>query len=244
MRNIRKFLQRDAIRNAYQISMLDADGVTVETDDMDDPSGVVLVLEGTVTMKGKKTTLVELLKRLEPGEYRFHSIDSQAFEAAKEVVEDIDDSPTWMFKRGSEKFEEPDVDVVPLPEDAAHEINRYWRLQGGDSTDYIRNRIRNGPAYGIYIDNELVAWSLTHRVTEDAMMLGFLHVKEEWRCRGMAKAVTERLCQEASELGVVPVVDIYQDNVKSLELAKTMGFEKIGEGHWFSGKITREQTES
>ncbi len=240
MKSVRKFLRKDPLRNAYQISMLREEEVEVFADDKDEPKGVILIREGTISMKGDKGILVDLFDEVEPGEYRFHSIDAEAFEAAKVCVRDIDDRPTWMLKRERDKFGEPKMDVVTLEEDEAHEINEYWGLGESDSTEYIKRRIREGPAYGIYQNGELVAWSLTHRVTEYAMMLGFLHVKEEWRRKGFAKAITEALCQDAIELDVTPVVDIFKDNGESLELAYALGFEKIGEGHWFSGRIPSE----
>ncbi len=240
MKSVEEFLRKDPLRNAYQISMLDEERVKILVDDMEEPKGVILIRESTISMKGDRDILVDLFFDVEPGEYRFHSIDAEAFEAAKVCVRDIDDRPTWMLKRERDKFGEPKMDVVPLEEDEAHEINEYWGLGESDSTDYIKHRIKNGPAYGIYRDSELVAWSLTHRVTEDAMMLGFLHVKEEWRRKGFAKAITEKLCQDALEQGVTPVVDIFKDNSESLELAYDLGFEKIGEGHWFSGRVPSE----
>lgn len=240
MESIRRFLLKDPLRNAYQISMLDENGLKVITDDMEKPHGIILVREGTITMKGDKDVLLNLMERLEPGEYRFHSVDAEAFEAAAMYVQDIDDHPTWMLKRDRDKFGEPEMEVVPLEEKDAVEINEYWGLGERDSTEYIRYRIKKGPAYGIRQDGELVAWSLTHRVTDHVMMLGFLHVKEDWRRNGFAKAITERLCRDALELGVIPVVDIFKDNRESLELAYNLGFEKIGEGHWFSGRIPSE----
>ncbi len=244
MKNIREFLHRDPLRNAYQVAMLEEEDVEIQVDDREKPRGVVLIRENTISMKGSRDALIGLLKELEPGEYRFHSVDAEAFEAAKMCVQNIDDRPTWMFKRGKDKFGEPDTEVVPVEEEDAELIGEYWGLGKRDSTEYVKRRIREGPAYGIYRDDELLAWSLTHRVTADAMMLGFLHVKEEWRRRGLAKAITERLCQDALELGVTPVADIFQDNEESLELATTLGFERIGEGHWFSGRIPETQSEN
>ncbi len=234
---VKKFLRKDPLRNAYQISMVEEENVEVLVDDDKDPCGVILIRENTISMKGTSDALIDIFKKVEPGEYRFHSIDAEAFKAAKVCVQDIDDQPTWLLKRERNKFGEPGTETVPLKEEDAYEINEYWGLGERDSTEYIKRRIREGPAYGVYRDGELVAWSLTHRVTDEAMMLGFLHVKEDRRRMGLAKAITERLCQDALELDVTPVVDIFQDNRGSLELAETLGFERIGEGHWFSGSI-------
>ncbi|MGM0510583.1 MAG: GNAT family N-acetyltransferase, partial [Thermoplasmatota archaeon] len=183
---------------------------------------------------------VDLLKQVPEGEYRFHSVGPEGFRASEEVVKDIDDHPTWMFKRPQDAFREPEHETVELLEEDSEVIDQFWNLSGGDSTDYIEDRISNGPAYGIRRDGDLVAWCLTHHVTESAMTLGFLHVKEDWRGRGFAKSVTESMCQYALENGLIPVIDIFKDNEPSLDLAKSLGFQKIGENHWFGGEITTE----
>ncbi len=234
MDSVKKFLSLDPLKNAYQIAMMDQDEVRIIADD--DPRNVVLVREGTITMRGGDG-LTALIQKIQPGTYRFHSVDTESFDAVKGCLEDVDDRPTWILKRPPERIGKPEIPASPLTDDDALEISKYWGRSHMDSQEYISKRIREAPAYGIRKDGELVAWSLTHRVTEDAMMLGFLHVKEPWRRQGLARAVTETLCQHALEMGLTPVVDIYHDNEASFLLAKSMGFEVIGENHWFSGHI-------
>ncbi len=233
---VKKFLSREPLKNAYQIAVMDEEDLRVIVDDRESPENVVLVNEGTITMRGGDG-LSALIREISPGTYRFHSVDTGSFQAVKGCLEEIDDRPTWILKRPPERIGEPQIEASPLTEEDALEISKYWGRSHMDSVAYITKRIRDAPAYGIRKDGELVAWSLTHRVTEDAMMLGFLHVKEQWRRQGLARAVTEALCQHALEYGLTPVVDIYHDNEASFLLAKSMGFEVIGENHWFSARV-------
>lgn len=233
----RKFLSDDEIRNSYPIARLENEESTILLDDPENPKAVLIKMDHTVTMRGEREVLKGLLGSLDEGEYRFHSIDHRSFQACEEVLKNIDDHPTWMMKRPWEENEGPGYKIVELKEEDAEVIDQYWGLGPGDSVEYIKSRIQDGPAFGLRQDKELVAWCLTHYLTDKVACLGFLHVKEEHRRKGCAKAVTDAVCSWAEEKKLVPVVDIFQDNEESLSLADKLGFERIGENHWFSGEI-------
>lgn len=229
------FLSKDKLRNSYLISRLDEGEIYL--DDKKDPKAVMVNNNKYISMRGEVDTLVDLMKDLEPGKYHFHSIDPISFEAAERYVKDIDDHPTWMMYRPEEALGKPKTKVEELNLDDVTIIDENWGPGEEDSSDYISHRIKEGPGYGIRKDNELVAWLLTHYITDSAICLGFLHVKEGWRRRGFAKDLTEVICNYAKEKDLTPVVDIFQDNVASLSLSKSLGFEKIGENHWFEGTV-------
>ena len=230
-----KFLSVDELRNSYLIARLDEGDIYLDDDSK--PNGVLVNNGEIISMRGNVEVLIKMMKKIEPGQYRFHSVDSSSFEAAERYVEDIDDSPTWMLFRPKEAFGNLETEVDKLNLNDVSVINEHWGLGESDSSDYIAHRIKTGPAYGIRRDDELVAWVLTHYITDSAMCLGFLHVKECWRRRGFAKDLTDAICQDAEKQNLTPVVDIFQDNVASLSLSKSLGFEKIGENHWFEGTI-------
>ncbi len=229
----KRFLDNDPLKNSYLIAKLDEEDIQLYLGE--GHKSVLIESDGYISMRGDKNSLVDILSDLESQEYRFHAIDDKAFEAAKEVIEVKDDRPTWFFKRPKKYFEEPDLEVEELEVEDAEVINEYWGLQGSDSTDYIAERIRKGPAFGIRRGGELVAWTLTHYITKDVLNLGFLHVKRDWRREGFAKAITEHMCKHAEKNDQVPVVDIFKDNKPSVSLAETLGFKCISEHHWFSG---------
>lgn len=228
----KRFLDEEPLKNSYLIAKLDDENVNLY---MKNDKAVLLESGGYISMRGEKNSLITLLSELKNKEYRFHAIDNTAFEAVKEVVKLEDDRPTWFLKRPKEYFEEPELEVEELDVKDAEIINEYWGLQGSDSTDYIAERIRKGPAYGIRRDGELAAWTLTHYMTDEVLNLGFLHVRRDWRREGFAKAITEHICRYAEENQQVPVVDIFKTNKPSISLAETLGFQRVSEHHWFNG---------
>ncbi len=233
----KEFLSQEPVINCYQLARVDEEKADVFLDDEDHPRATLIMSDGIVTTRGMKDAVEELLlDHLEENEeYRFHAVDPQSFKAVEEVAEVEDDRETWLYIRLYEKVEEPKNEVVPLKEEDALEINKYWGLGGEDSTDYIKERIKQGPAYGIRKKGELVAWTLTHFVTDEVMVLGMLHVKKDWRRKGLAKDITERMCRVGEKRDLIPAVQIFKDNEPSLSLAEDLGFEMRGEHHWFNG---------
>ncbi len=232
-----RYLSREPIVNSYQLARLEEDGSEVFVDDETDPTGVLILKDEIATLRGSYETGKELLNGAldQSEEYRFHAIDPNSFKAVQEVIEVEDDSPTWLLRREYEKAREPENEVVPLKENDAKTINEYWGLSSSNSTDYIKERIEKGPAYGIRKEGELVGWCLTHFITDETMMFGMLHIKEDWRREGFAKDITEVLCAEAEENDLVPAVQIFKDNEASLSLASDLGFEIRADHHWFDG---------
>lgn len=104
----------------------------------------------------------------------------------------------------------------------------------GDYTDikYIEDRIDKGIAIGIRIDNNLVAWLLTH----DDGALGFMHVLKPFRNRGYARLLTEEAIKRMIKRGDLPFVHIEETNTKSLNLAMKQGFEYYGDVYWINIK--------
>ncbi len=230
------YLSREPVVNSYQLARLNEEDTEVLLKEEENISGVLLRKEGTITMRGSFEAMKELLaENINVGdEYRFHAVDPTSFRAVQEVLEVEDDRPTWLCRREYERAREPEIDVEALQEEDAIVINEYWGLSDSDSTDYIKERIEKGPAFGIRREGELVGWSLTHFLTEKTMVLGMLHIKEEWRRRGFAKEITEKLCMKAEEDDLIPAVQIFKDNEPSFSLALDLGFEIRADHHWFN----------
>ncbi len=235
------YLSREPVVNSYQMARLSEDESEVFLAGEDEVTGVLIRKQDTVTMRGSFESVKKLLNEyLEEKEYRFHAVDPNSFRAAEKVLEVEDDRPTWLLRREYENPMEPEIDVSVLTDDDAEVINEYWGLSGSDSTEYIKRRIEKGPAYGVRRENELVGWCLTHFLTDEAMVLGMLHIKKDWRRQGFAKALTEKLCLKAEEKDLVPAVQIFKDNEPSISLASDLGFEIRADHHWFDGKKKEE----
>lgn len=83
------------------------------------------------------------------------------------------------------------------------------------SIEYIKDRIKNGIAFGIYEDGKLIAWAIMH----DDGAICFLNVLEGYMTD--AAAMIERLLK----LGNLPFAHI-EDNVESMNFALKLGFRK------------------
>ena len=96
------------------------------------------------------------------------------------------------------------------------------------SVEYVKERIMNGFSAGIYVDNKLAAWG----ITQDDGAIGFLNVLPQYQRKGFAKAVTIFLIQKIRQTREIPFVHIEKDNIKSLSLAKSLGFVEYGNLFW------------
>lgn len=119
--------------------------------------------------------------------------------------------------------------VSPLSVADAAYLHAHSSYQALTSPDYIRTRIQQGPSAGIYVEGKLLAWALTH----DDAAIGFLHVLEAHRRKGYGYALTAYLINQLRERGQLPFVHIEEQNLKSLSLAKKLGFCEDRRVHWF-----------
>jgi len=94
---------------------------------------------------------------------------------------------------------------------------------------YIEQCLKNGPSAGIKEGERLAGWALTH----DDGAMGFLHVIEEFRRRGIAEKIMKYLVNTILESGNLPFAHIEKKNFPSMNLAMKLGFKKDREATWF-----------
>ena len=119
------------------------------------------------------------------------------------------------------------VRVEELGPADARAIAELW--PHGRRVDYVRARIRCWPTYAVRRGGRLAGWGMTH----DDGSMGFLHVLDEWRGRGFARAITAVLARRLLELGVRPHLYIMQDNRASISLTESCGFRRVKDYWWF-----------
>jgi len=126
------------------------------------------------------------------------------------------------------------VDVEPLVEKDADKVDRHWGL-ATNRRDFFANRIRNGPAMGVRRDDELVAWMGTYFITDKVAQLGYLHVMEDHRRKGLARSVVTAMCLDMADRDLMPTAYVFEDNHPSLGLFLSLGFEKVDRQAWMGG---------
>jgi 8-oxo-dGTP diphosphatase len=89
------------------------------------------------------------------------------------------------------------------------------------SPGYIEDRLQSDASAGILVDNELVAWGLTH----DDGSLGFLHVLKDHRNKGYGENILKELIRQKREHGKPVFGNIIQENSASLNLVTKLGWK-------------------
>ncbi len=235
---LKSLLDREPIRYAGSIHRVCGENRNdhrVYVDDPDNPLAIltVAVREDTgLSIVGFDDDAVRnLLADLEVKKGLFHSVESRIVPIIEELF-DIDyKGECWLYVPAKPIEDEVGYEMTDLQPDDAPIVAKYWEL-GDYDEEFLRGKIKTGISAAIRLDGELVAWAGTYFKTDKACHMGFLHVKEEHRRKGLARAVSIGLCRKIQDAGLVPYAYLFKDNEASIALAEGMGFERIGEGTW------------
>jgi 8-oxo-dGTP diphosphatase len=119
----------------------------------------------------------------------------------------------------TEQLKERDADIIYNNSDYKEYV----------SMEYIKDRIQKGISAGIYENNKLVSWAMTH----DDGAIGFLYTLENFRRKGYGYIVTLSIIEKLKSMGKLPFAFIKADNTKSINLFSKIGFKKNKAVHWF-----------
>lgn len=234
---IKAWLDQDPVGNAFVIhrAFFEDQPATILVDHPESPDALVVLQEGSgrlAVTATKPDSAAQLLKQLPGGEYHVSSLDLELVPALSTVVEVELDQPAWLFRMERADFRPYKAcETGAVLKQHAELIARLW---GPDrnAVEYVRSRIEKGPTAGVYVGDELVAWDMTHLLTDKVVMLGFLHVLEGYRGRGFAKTVCTAMCEEVFRMGRMPACHVYQDNEPSIKLTEAMGFRRVKRQSW------------
>lgn len=137
-----------------------------------------------------------------------------------------------LYFPGDTELPENKISVQELSPSDAEYIYNNSKYQQYTSTAYILERMNKGVGFGIYKEDKLIAWVLTH----DDGAIGFLHVLPEHRGKGYARELTIAMIKRLRKRGEVPFVHIEEDNQQSMNLSLAMGFKKDRLIHWLKIK--------
>ena len=229
--SIVSFLEQDKIKNLNILGFIKNYGFTSI-----DKIGDSVILRGksdenwVYVSVGNKNRISELVKNFTDQDRFFAAVED-------DILPFLSFSKKPVWKLSALKLVLPDH--VKLPESLCYEIipltlkdipfiynnSVYKELL---SENYIMERIEKGLSAGIYQSGRLAAWIMTH----DDSALGFLHVLDEYRQKGMGYELALYLIKETVKQGQIPFVHIEETNLKSLKLAEKIGFEKDRKIHW------------
>ncbi len=118
--------------------------------------------------------------------------------------------------------------VVPVDENEAYFIFKHYEYSQFAKLNYIKERLKNGLAFGIYHQDQLAAFILTH----DDGAIGFLTVLPQYRGKGLAKDLIRVMTCKLRENGELPFAQIEEENYQSMNLVKQFGFIYEKKIHW------------
>ncbi len=120
------------------------------------------------------------------------------------------------------------TNINDLSPEYAEYIYNNSKYQDYLSIEYIRERINQGISIGIFEDNKLIAWMMTH----DDGAMGFLHVLSEYRGRGYGQDISFEMIKRLRKQNKISFVHIEENNIPSMSLALKAGFIKDRRIHY------------
>ena len=242
---IKQFLFEDPIHNAMLIRRIffQENKPIVFADDLQNTKAVAVVLlpdddedDYSLALHAKDAEMAEnVLQAIPRGKYWIHIADELCLRVLRKHMRMGWFNLAWLLVLRSKKsLKEPPYQVTNVDNKWARKIATIWSSDW-DAEEYIKERIENGLSAGICLDDELIAWSLTHFETDDTSALGMLYVHPQYRGRGYAEAVTTHLIKDAMEKGKTPMCHVFEDNLPSIQLYESLGFEKVCKQGWGDG---------
>jgi 8-oxo-dGTP diphosphatase len=126
------------------------------------------------------------------------------------------------------KIDDPAYNIKELKPEHGEDIFQNTNYQEFTSVDYIKERIETGISGGIFEDEKLVAWGLTH----DDGALGFLHVLPDFRRKGLGSEIVKYLINKKRSYNEPVFANIEPDNIKAINLVEKLGFVFDREIYW------------
>lgn len=226
-----RLLLKDKLRNInminfmknYPIFSIDTEGQSVMVRGRSDNDWVYISSQS-------EEEFLKLTKRLNENDQNFAIIEDWMM---PHIIENR--STEWilscmkLYLPDDAVLTENKIDTVKLSTDDAEYVFEKYDYREFTSIEYIKERIENGIALGIYEDGILAGWIITH----DDGAMGFLNVLPRYRKSGYGFELTLSLVKKLRAIGEIPFVHIEEDNEKSMNLAKKTGFILDRRIHWF-----------
>jgi len=176
--------------------------------------------------------LAEFWDSLPPGHKCFSGVQRSVADVFQEGKEVVWENPCKVYVHRGE-FERV-FDSRYSPESLvladAGEVDKYYTFRSDDSIHGIRECIVRYDSSCIRVGEGIASWCLTH----DDTSMGPLYTKEQYRESGMAWVVTSFLMDKLIAKGIIPFVQILDNNNKSLDMAgKIKGMEYTHDCAWF-----------
>ena len=136
------------------------------------------------------------------------------------------------YLQDDRNIEAPRQEFHPLEPSFAKYVFERSAYKDFTSEGYIRDRLEKDISIGIWQEEELVGWGLTH----DDASLGFLNVLPAWQGKGLGESLLRALVLMKRQRNLPVFVNIEPHNIQSINLIKKLGFSFDRQVSWL--KIT------
>ena len=113
------------------------------------------------------------------------------------------------------------IEIKELISNDADYIFEHSHYQKFTSKAYIKERIKKDCSAGIFVHGELAGWGLTH----DDGAIGFIHIREDFRKRGYAGLIMQKLIADKRKDNKDVFLNVELDNLKAKKLFYSLGFQ-------------------
>ncbi len=240
---VRGFLDQDPVGNAVVWDrVFQTDDYEVHVDRLP-PAGLIAIRKATgpdhpnfiVLHASDPNTAGRLCELVPPGFTIFHVTEEFPLALLAARATEFHPRPAWLFRlEPHDLVDRPDDRVRPLEPQWAERVAKLWEPDW-PAEGYVRRRLETAPSAAVYEEGTPVAWGLTHMVTDKVGIIGMVHVVEDHRRRGLARAVVAAISRDLLRLGKIPALHAYTTNTASLALFPTLGFRKVKRQSWGEG---------
>lgn len=149
------------------------------------------------------------------------------------IIEEYGDRE-WLMKTNryvlnpKTKIKHPNIKTKRLEMSYSKYIYNHSDYKKYLSIEYIEDRLKKDISAGIFEDGNLIAWGFTH----DDGALGFLHVLEEHRKKGLGLDIILFLIDERRTAGKPIFCNIVPENTPSIRLVEKLGFHLDRSQSW------------
>lgn len=233
-----EFLKKDLIVNLSILGILEnRPNAKIYVDNVENPKGVLVNIGYFNYLYSKDDDFIEdaINSFNKPGEYGFSSIEKSIADKFAEKYK-----VTWKNPCRIYYYPEKTVDLSVIKHTVrdmdiadVDTVNSFYTFRPEEALEKITESILKRPSSGVYVDGELVCWSLTHVDNS----FGIMYTKKEHRHKGYAIESTAYLISQHLNKGLIPYLLIENSNNMSPPLAVKSGFVGADYVDWFGIQV-------
>ena len=177
---------------------------------------------------GQKEDVVELTSQVPPGEYQYTLLPEHRFSLVPPLSVQSELEMWRMSYRGDNYEIDLDPDAHRLSGDDLDSVIALFADHADRPDSFHARQLEEGPFYGAYHEEELVAVAGVHVLSESASMaaIGNVFTHPAHRGQGFGRNVSAQVVRGLRRLGIQTIVlNVAKENYAALHLYQDLGFQ-------------------